>query len=1009
MKKNKILILAFLLGCSLKGFAQDASHNISGRVIDRWGNPVSGALITVTNNPNVFVSTDRDGKFIISADENNQLEISAPDQSTKTVDVTAGKSMNIVLSYADQATHVGYEHQQTIGESTSSIAIAANQEFNNRSQRNISKSLFGNVLGLTALQETGEYWEGNPTFYLRGLQSISGSTPVIMVDGIERDIQHLTADEVESVVVLKDAAAVALYGYKGINGVVNVVTKRGKYNSREVNFTYDHAINWDVRRPKFVDAHTYASAMNEALGHEGSQPMYSQKELAAFQSGQYPYYYPNVDWMDETFKNTGATNIYNIDFCGGGQKFRYYTAVNLQINKGFVKTANANEGYSTQQKYSKANLRTNLDIDLSAKTKLVANLFGSLSESSRPGGQDPNDSKKALNLWDLVYSLPSAALPIKLDNGMWAGNSTWLGTMNPVAQSQGAAYTKGHVRALYADMTLRQDLSAILPGLGGSFQLAYDDVSNIIEDHSKSYRYNAYSVQMGEDGVPVATLNTPQGEDSPMGSSKSNTFTRNFNFYGSLFYNQVFNEHSLYSQLKWNYEYRNYQGKGHSLYRQHLSFYTHYGYKNRYFADFSIVGAASNRLAPGKKWAASPVVSAAWVLSKENFMKNISFVDFLKLRASFGIISTDNIPGDGYWLQTYNSSGSYSFGDTYSKLDAGGWTMGQLASLNSTHEKAYKYNLGLDATLFGNFDLTFDAYYQRRKDIWVDGKGKYSSILGFEAPFENGGVVDSWGTELGLNYHKQVGDVRLMAGVNFTLTKNKIIEELEEPRPYSYLEETGNPLKQLRGLVAEGLFKDQAEIDKSPTQSYGAVYPGDIKYKDMNGDNVIDDNDMVAIGYSSTLPEIYYSFHLGAEWKGLGFDAMFQGTGRYSGMLDTKAMYRPLLSSTSLSQYHYDNRWTLESPDALFPRLASQNSENNYRNSTWWLRDRSFLKLRNVEVYYHLPKSLLQNTKIVKNAKLYVRGIDLLCFDHINEMDPETYGSTTPTTRSVVFGLVVGF
>lgn len=1011
MKNNIIVLMLLLLSFSPNGYAQETPHNISGQVTDRWGNPVSGALITVVGNSNIAVSTDREGKFIISVDSNNKLEVSAPDQSVKIVDVIIGEPMNVVLGYADQVTHVGYERQQTIGESTSSIAIASNPEFNNRSQRNISKSLFGNVLGLTTLQASGQYWEGDPTFYLRGLQSISGSAPVVLIDGIERDIQHLTADEVESVVALKDAAAIALYGYKGINGVVNIITKRGKYNSREINFSYDHAINWEVRRPDFVDAHTYANAMNEALGYEGRPDMYSQNELAAFKNGQYPYYYPNVNWMDETFKNTGTTNLYNIDFRGGGQKFRYYTAVNLQINNGFIKNPNTNDGYSTQQKYSKANLRTNLDIDLTPKTKLMANIFGSLSESSRPGQWVSwNKDLKTSNLWDMIYSLPSAAFPIRLENGMWAGNSTWAGTMNPVAQSQGAAYTKGHVRALYADMTLRQDLSAILPGLGGAFLLAYDDVSNIAENHSKTYQYNTYSVQMGTDGIPTATLNTSQGEDSEMGTSKSNTFTRNYNFYGSLFYDRTFkNLHSLYSQLKWNYEYRNYQGKGTSTYRQHFSFYTHYGYKNRYFADLNVVAAASNRLAPGKKWAVSPTISAAWVLSKENFMKNISFVDFLKLRASFGVINTDNIPGDGYWLQTYNYSKSYSFTESYTSLNSSGWTMGQLASLNSKHEKAYKYNFGIDATFFGDLDFTFDTYYQRRKDIWVDGSGKYSEVLGFVAPFENGGIVDSWGVELGLNYHKQIGDVRLTAGTNFALVKSKIIEQLEEPVAYPYLAETGSPLKQMKGLVALGLFKDQADIDNSPTQNFGDVYPGDIKYKDMNGDNIIDDNDVVNIGHSSTLPEIYYSFNLGAEWKGLGFSAMFQGTGRYSGMLETKAMYRPLLNSTSLSQYYYDNRWTPENSEALFPRLASQSSNNNYRNSTWWMRDRSFLKLRNVEVYYHLPKSLLRNTKIVKNAKLYVRGIDLLCFDHIKEMDPETYSSTTPVTRSVVFGLAVGF
>ncbi len=1017
MKRNKILILTMLLGISIQGFSQKAAQNVTGYVVDRWGNPVSGALITVDNNPDTFVSTDKEGRFVISAGKADKLCIEAPDQSEKTVEALPGKPMKIVMGFADQTTSMPYEVQQTIGESTSAVSILANEQFNNRSANSIANSLYESVPGLTVSGNSGMFWEKDPTFYIRGLQTSSNSKPVIMIDGVEREIHFLTPDEVENVIVLKDAAAIALYGYKGINGVVNIVTKRGKYNTREVNFTYDHAINWNVRKPAFVNAHTYASAMNEALGYEGSPAMYSQNELDAYKSGQYPYYYPDVNWMDETFRNTGHTNLYHINFRGGGQKFRYFTAVNLHANSGFIKHANTNEGYSTQEQYSKANLRTNLDIELSPKTKLVANIFGSLAETGRPGQWiESNDDKQKSNLWDMVYSLPSAAIPIRLEDGTWGGNSTWSGERNPVAQSQGAAYTKGHVRALFADMTLRQDLSAILPGLGGAFQFAYDNSSWISEDHSKTYVYNSYSTVMGADGVPVATLNTPLGKDSEMSADKESTYKRNFNFYGDLFYNRNFGVHSLYSQLKWNYEYRDFNGKNNSYYTQSLSFYTHYGYKGRYFADVNVVGSASNRLTPDGRWAVSPTVSAAWVLSKEGFMEDVSWVDFLKLRASFGIINTDEIPRNsdgaqqhGYWQQSYSSSGLYSFTESYTKLDNGGWTVGRLASDKPKHEQAYKYNMGVDATLFGSLDLSVDGYYNRRSDIWVDGSGRYSTALGFDAPYVNGGIVDSWGVEVGADYHKQIGDFRFTGGANFALARNKVIDMYEEPKAYPWLEVAGYPLKQQRGLVALGLFKDQADIDNSPVQSFGTVYPGDIKYKDMNGDNVIDDNDKVAIGYSTTLPEIYYSFHLGAEWKGLGFDLMFQGTGRYSAMMDLKAMYRPILNSTSLSQYYYDNRWTPDNQDALFPRLTTQKSENNYRESTFWLKDRSFLKLRNVEVYYNLPQSLLKKTKIMNRAKLYVRGVDLLCLDKIDQVDPEAYTSSTPMTKSVVFGLTVGF
>ena len=333
----------------------------------------------------------------------------------------------------------------------------------------------------------------------------------------------------------------------------------------------------------------------------------------------------------------------------------------------------------------------------------------------------------------------------------------------------------------------------------------------------------------------------------------------------------------------------------------------------------------------------------------------------------------------------------------------------RLATTNSTHEKAYKYNVGIDATLFKGLNLTVEGYYQRRKDIWVSSEGQYSSVLGMDAPFENAGIVDSWGTEIGLDYTKQISDVVFNIGGNFAWNRNEIKEQMEEPRLYDNLVQTGNRLNQVYGLIAEGFFKDEADIASSPTQNFSTVVPGDIKYKDVNGDGTIDSNDQIAIGYSTVAPEIYYSFHLGAEWRGIGFSAMFQGTANYSAVLNTKSMFWPLINNTTLSSHYYENRWTPENLNAKYPRLSSQSNANNYQTNTIWLEDRSFLKLRNVELYYKFPKNLMQKTKILGSAKLYVRGVDLLCFDKIDVADPESYGATNPLNKSVVVGLKIGF
>ena len=246
-------------------------------------------------------------------------------------------------------------------------------------------------------------------------------------------------------------------------------------------------------------------------------------------------------------------------------------------------------------------------------------------------------------------------------------------------------------------------------------------------------------------------------------------------------------------------------------------------------------------------------------------------------------------------------------------------------------------------------------------------------------------------------------------GLNFTLSKNKIVDEREEPRAYNYLRRTNNSVEQIYGLQAIGFFKDQADIDNSPAQQFSQVKPGDIKYKDQNGDGVINENDEVKLGYNYVCPEIYYSFHIGMEYKGFGFNAMFQGVGNYTAVLNTKSMYWPLINNTNISNYYYENRWTPENTDAKFPRLTSESNENNFRTNSVWLEDRSFLKLRNIELYYKFANSLLAKTKYIKTAKVYVRGVDLLCFDHIKQSDPEQYGNNYPLTRSVVVGVALGF
>lgn len=1004
MKKYKILALAIFACVTLNGWAQ-SEDNVTGRVLDEKGKPVAGALVSVEENPLVRVATDKNGRFEITAVKGSRLKVQTGDDAMKVVKIENGSELTVVMDYSSEKVNYGFGLQQTNAESTGAVSTVYAENIDKSSAFSIGNSLYGNVLGLTTMQSTGVVWEQMPSMYIRGLKTLNGNNGILLVvDGLERDnnwqaLKYITPEEVESVSVLRDAAALALYGYRGVNGVVNIVTKRGKYDTREINFSYDHAFNYMTRKPELADAYTYASALNEALTNDGKQVRYSQNELNAFKNGTSPYLYPNVNWWEEVFRDRGASDIATLSFRGGSTKMRYYTMMNLQNNRGFIKNFDTNADYSTQEKYSKANFRTNLDIDLSPKTKMQANIMGILNEFSRPGmGSD--------NLISKLYQLPSAAFPIRTESGLWGGNTTWGENWNPVALTEGRAYSKGHTRGLYADMSLRQDLSSLTKGLGASVRIGYDNLASYWENHTKGYKYGMASVASWENGLPIAGEEITGGKDTEMsGDSKLDWQYRAFNFQMNVDWQRQFGVHSLYSMLLYTYKYDNAKGINNTFYRQNAGWYTHYGFKNRYFADFTLMASASNLLAPDHRWNVSPTVGLAWLISNEKFMQSQNVVDFLKLRASFGMLNTDNIPGNGYWNETVGGGNGYPINNNFG--GDGGWHEGRLASVNGTTEKAYKYNAGVDATLFKGLTLTVDGFYERRSDIWVSSDGQNSAVLGASGSYVNAGIVDSWGTEIGANYYKKMGNVELNLGGTFTYNRSKIIEMLEEPAAYDYTRSTGNPVGQIFGLQAIGYFVDQADIDNSLPQQFGPVKAGDIKYKDMNGDKVINSDDRVAMGYNSTCPEIYYSFSLGLEWKGLGFSAQFQGVGNYTAIL-SGTYYRPLVDNTTISNYVYRNRWTPETPNARFPRLTTETVDNNLQTSSLWLADRSFLKLRNCEVYYKLPSSLL-NRFWVKNAKVYVRGVDLLCFDSIDQLDPEAMNSSYPATRSIHVGLSVGF
>lgn len=930
------------------------------------------------------------------------------------------KQDTVVASWLNQPYSIGVNSNVNRYNSTASVSVIKNDEVNQRSSKNIGNSLVGQGKGLISLSGSGSYYAQNPTFYVRGLQSLSGSTPLILVDGIERDINLIDPEEVDQVLILKDAAATALYGYKGADGVINVITKRGEYNSKVVRINYEHVFSNMSNRPKFVDGATYAQAMNEALYNEGQGlfAKYSQQDIDNFRSGAYPTLYPSVNWVNETFRNHANGERASVEFSGGGEKFRYFTMANFIYSDGFIKNPNNNEGYSTQDKYVRGNIRINLDVDLWKYTQLRTNIHTSLGEMQTPGEQ--------ADLWSMVYRNPAVAFPVKNENGVWGGNSTWSGDYNPVAQSTDATYTKIYERNLFFNAEIEQDLCMVTKGLKFNVGASYDVFSNILENHSKKYNYGMSSVTgWNADGTPNTSYWEVADQATAMGTgADGKNYQRRFNAWAAFNYDNTFGDHTIMTQLKYFYDYEDPMGVNNNIYRHTVSLWGQYTYANRYSVGVALSEMGSSRLAPGTKWSFSPNVSLGAVI-----LDNPSSpVNFLKARASWGIQNLDRLPGDNVWtyyLQNYTVSGvSYPWSDKY---DGGGYwgetTMGQMPMENPSHEKVAKYDIGINASFLGCINLTADYFYNRHYDIFVDGSGAYSSLIGFTAPFKNQGKVDNRGLDIELDFNKNFGDFNIMAGGSFLFAKSKIIDMAEEPKAYDNLKNTGNPLSSTYGLVAMGLFtSDDFNADGSlkegiPTQTFSTVRPGDIRYVDINHDNKIDANDKTKIGYNASCPEIYYTFNLGAEYKGIGVLAHFQGTGNYGCNLSSQGYYWGLINNSSLAQEVYDNRWNAEyndRADALYPRLSSTSNANNYQTSTFWQRDRSYLKLRNVELYYNFSKSLLKKTGFINGAKVYVRGVDLCNIatggkDKLENLDPEMTGIGAPLSRQVVVGVKLTF
>ena len=992
---NRILYaVGIALLSNLYAGAQEA---ISGIVKDAFGNPMSGVFINKVGEIRNNVVTDANGLFSLDLKTGDYIDVNYADKAMKRVKVT-GNALDIVLTADKDATiDMGF-FKRTSENNTQSVSYIGAEQFqkSSTSMTNIKNSFYGLLSGLHATQNNG--WNGASALRVRGQGGLSGAAPVILIDGFRRALDHSILEEIESVQVLKDGAATALYGARGANGVILINTKRGEYNSFDIDVNYRHGFSKPINQPEMADAYTYAKAQNEALYYDGLPLQYTQEQLECIKNNTNPMLYPNVNWVNEATRNLSESNQFNLALRGGGKKVRYMTLLDYKNRFGLInkKYTDLSDRYNAQIRDYDLELRMNLDVDVTPSTKFRFDMFGTITEHKRP-------NKGINDIFSSLYQVPALAFPIKTNNNNWGSNSLY--NNNPIAAFADKGYVQENRRLLYADMRLTQDFSMFLKGLNAEIAIGYDNSAVFKDVFNKSYIYEF--TYLDKDGLPVSETH---GENTALQRTSSglNSQILRTTVEAKLNYSRTFGNHNVLASAIYRQEAEVGVAVNSSYYRQNVMGFVGYNYDNRYMLDVVANYFGTSVLLKNDKFRFYPAVSAGWNLANEQFMKDVLFVDMLKVRASWGRSAIDNLNyglGSYFWV----GGSGYSFGENNASI--GGIKEGTLPIRHLELETADKYNFGIDLRLWKNFTATAEVYYDHRKNI-LRSNNHVSGMMGLDPAKSNIGIVKSRGFELSLGWNDQFKDFKYYANANIAFNGSEVIEDGQSFQPYDYLYTKGHKVGQLFGLEAIGYFCDEEDIKNSPIQAFSTVRPGDIKYKDQNGDNIIDSNDKVAIGKSTTTPDMVYGLNLGFEYKGFGVDMVFNGVAGITKVLNVANVHQPLRNGRSnISMWYLKDRihWTEETKNiANLPRLSTLSNDNNYQTSTQWIENGSFFKMRNLNLYYNLPKKWINKAKMEK-LQIYVRAENLFSLDKIKGLNCEDLSLGYPDLLNVYLGLNINF
>lgn len=844
-----------------------------------------------------------------------------------------------------------------------------------------NNALGGRLAGLYTSLSTGQPGSDNPSLLLRGL------TPLILVDGIPRTIDGINPEQIESITLLKDALSTAMLGNRGGNGAILITTRKGRHtDGYSFDVTAQTGLSSSLKQRQILSAADYAMLYNEALANDGRAPLYSQAAIQGYRTGSDPYLYPDVNWQDQIFKSEAPLNRFNLSSEGGSKSVNYFVSLDYLTQNGLLKPLGTNT-YNTNADYERFAFRTNLDIALTSRLKGTINLYTNISDQNSPGGSFPT-------LYSAILNTPNSAYPVTNLDGSLGGNI--LFSNNIYGQSVYKGYTKTSFNDGFADLSLRREMDDLLAGLWIKAKVSFYNRSMQLINRSKNFQ----TFQMNIDPVSSDVSYQRYGTQSTQVNTSSVT-DRNQQFFaeGSAGYGKDINDNRL--DLLMVYSFQNYRSSSQLPQKFNtVSLKATYNIKDRYI--FEAVGAYSgnNWYAKGKQFDFYPAAGFSWNIDKEDFFGKDGLVNTLKLRATYGKVGNAD-PGYYSYRYSYSQASSYFFGTGPTSVT--GLAEGTLPALRVA-SKALKMDVGLNAGLFKNRAYISADYYRNTLSDLLQVRGQASSLLGSAYPLESLGETRYTGFELSAGWADKVGDFGYRMNANISLNNSKVLDMNEPAMPYSWMQKTGQSVNQIYGYIADGYV---ATAGAGPVvEGYTAV-PGDIKYKDLNNDGIINQYDVTAVGNNK--PFVFYGFDLGLEYKNFDLSVLFQGVANRNMLLTGLGEWAFQNNGTGNAFEQHLDRWTPQTAStATYPRLSVGPNINNNVASSYWVQKVDFLRLKNVELGYNLRASFLEKIK-VKQIRLFVNGANLFTFSDMKRFDPEGMGLNYPLQRVVNGGVTVKF